>query len=824
MPSAINRFKDNHDVKAVLALLALASLLFVPMVCGRQALYWADYALVFYPWHVFKQQCFQEGILPLWNPYVLGGMPFVGNLQSAVFYPPNWFALLVAPHRGFLYFAWWHVVLAGLFQYGFLRSQRLSVLSSFLGAACFMLGGFVVCRLQYPTVLAVCVWLPLMCWLVERLWQRPNQSNTALLALVFGAQLLAGHLQMSAMNVLLLMGFAVSKSFTAHWSRRWTLLVCALCLGGFIAALQILPALGTLRESTRSQVDYQFVSIYSLPPWQVTTFLLPASFGHPSFNNYWGEGNYYELCGYLGVLPLIFALVGTFQRSHVPTFQRLRWYFAVAAVIGLLLAFGRYTPLHALLSHVPGFGAFKGPGRFLFCVAFCGSGLAALGAEGVLVDQPTSFALCRRLVAAFTGLLLAALAILLLAQAPTLSWMESALRHQFERIGVKLTTGDFGVVAQQFHQTVSADVVRVLILLLVLMVVLRGVPQWRGGVCVFVLIADLLPFGWRTIPTTDARFYDHVPPLVEPLRRDPTTFRVLTRPNVIVRAWSSQYVSFNGFGDTSLNHLNGWTDLMPPNLNMPYRVMSVEGYDPLRPARWHALLMHAQDRLNANANDTKLLDLLNTKYVITLNPTELENSSAWRRVGSGRPLLYENKNALPRAWFVGQVRSVASWEQARKVMDGAEFEPKKMAVVEYSATANPIRQGTSWTGDYEIRPNCLALQCFTSQPSFLVLSESWFPGWRATLDGQPHPMWRTDGVLRGMSVPAGTHKVTMTYAPTEFGVGSFFSMLGIAVIGAMACATRPRATSGSSGLRFPPGRTSLCESRSDSARSTAALA
>ncbi|MCS6861849.1 MAG: hypothetical protein NZT92_16205, partial [Abditibacteriales bacterium] len=112
MPSIINHIKSSHDVQAVLALLALASLLFAPMVGGGRAFYWADYALVFYPWHVFKQQCLREGALPLWNPYVLGGMPFVGNVQSAVFYPPNWLTLLVAPHRGFLFSAWLHVALA----------------------------------------------------------------------------------------------------------------------------------------------------------------------------------------------------------------------------------------------------------------------------------------------------------------------------------------------------------------------------------------------------------------------------------------------------------------------------------------------------------------------------------------------------------------------------------------------------------------------------------------------------------------------------------------------------------------------------------------
>ncbi|MCS6859623.1 MAG: YfhO family protein, partial [Abditibacteriales bacterium] len=697
---------------------------------------------------------------------------------------------------------------------------RLAVLSSFLGAACFMLGGFVVCRLQYPTILAVCVWLPLMCWLVERLWQRPNSFNTALLALAFGVQLLAGHLQMSAMNALLLGGFALLRSLPeechpphrdgsatvsrATLSRRWMLFLCGLCLGALLAAPQILPALGTLRESTRAQVDYQFLSIYSLPPWQMTMFLLPASFGHPSFDNYWGEGNYYELCGYLGVLPLILALVGAFQRSNLPTCQRasaptcqrLRWYFIIFALIGLLLAFGRYTPLHAWLSHLPGFGAFKGPGRFLFLVAFCGSGLAALGAEGALVARrrvkPIALALCGRIVAALTVLLAVLVTVLLLAQAAVMAWMESALRRQFGRIGVKLTMGDFGVVAQQFHQTVSADAVRVLLLLLVLLVALRRVPQWGGGICVFVLIADLLPFGWRTMPTTEARFYEQTPVLVAPLRRDPTTFRVLTRPNVIVRAWSSQYVSFNGFGDTSLEHLNGWTDLMAPNLNMPFGVMSVEGYDPLRPARWHALLMRAQDRLNANPNDTKLLDLLNVKYAITLNKTELENAPAWRRAWNGRPLLYENKNVLPRAWFVRQVKSVATWERARRFMDRAEFEPQKMAVVEGARVEfmGSWVHGviTWWTGDYEVRPNRLALRCSTSQAAFLVLSEAWFSGWRAALNGEPQPLWRTNGVLRGMSLPAGQHTVTMTYAPTEFSVGCFLAMMGMATVVAMALA------------------------------------
>jgi hypothetical protein len=461
------------------------------------------------------------------------------------------------------------------------------------------------------------------------------------------------------------------------------------------------------------------------------------------------------------------------------------------AGIGLLLAFGRYAPLHALSTYIPGFSSFKGPGRFLFLVAFSGSGLAALGFEAVFTAKHTSLGFCRRIVSGLAGFLTVAMFALFFFQTQLLPSVASALRSQFQRIGVQLTVGDFASVTQQFYLTISADIVRVwglLFLLTVAMYLVRR-PKGMASICLGVLLADLLPFGWRTIPTTEARFYEHAPHVVQRLQDDATPFRVLPRPNVIVRAWSSAYVSFNGFGDRSLPHLRGWLDLMSPNLNMPCGIASVEGYDPLRPARWHELLRHAQDRLNANRDDTKLLDMMNVKFVATLNAHELEGSPTWSLIERGRPLLYENHHALPRAWFVEKVRAVASWEQAKRVMDTAEFDPRRTAVVECQDATAPKDAGLAPSSKLELPrnfPYISSLEKVESPSAFLVLSEAWFPGWRAALNGKPHPMWRANGVLRGMSVPAGRHEVKMVYAPTEFRMGTFVSLLSVASLIALS--------------------------------------
>lgn len=347
------------------------------------ALLW-DSMAQFYPWRVLLQRGLQSGELPLWNPYQYCGYPFVGNGQSALFYPPNWLLLWI-PVNYFLGLSLaLHWLLSGLLTYLLCRTLGLRPGAAALAGIIFETSGFMIAWCELPTVVNTMAWLP-GAWLgVEWLFRR-RRGGLAMVALSLGLTLLAGHLQFAAYVWLATGVYALLRGL-ARWVARRRAPVAALALAVVLAlgvgAPQVLPTLELGLASPRgaqgaSLEGWQFQKTRALLPVELVTFLFPEAAGDPVTGGYRGF-SFTEHCGYAGVFAVLFALLGI-------AWRRDRWalLYALGAVAAVSIAMA--GPLAYLLYfYVPKLGQAGNFARILGVYTLCLAVLAGMGFDRLL--------------------------------------------------------------------------------------------------------------------------------------------------------------------------------------------------------------------------------------------------------------------------------------------------------------------------------------------------------------------------------------------------------------------------------------------------------
>lgn len=355
--------------------------LLYPLVLQGRSLYWGDIFLYFYPLESYVRDQMRAGAIPLWNPFVLCGQPLVGNPQSWVFYPtsavlpfmPVWLYLTLNTLL--------HLCLAGGGTYLFLRRLTHDRIAALLGGITYMGSGFLMARLQFPTMIMAAAWLPWMLALVDRMVDRPGVGYAALLALVVALEILAAHTQLTYLSFVCAILYALARlwQIRGHRARAETAFVAmagALLLGMAAAMVYLLPALQIFSLSTREKLTWMQANRFVLLPEQLINFIWPTFYGNPANGDYWGEGNFWEPCVYLGVIPLVLALYAAFRAATRPATR----FFAVLGFVSLWLAMGRFGGLYFLAFHgVPGLASFHDPARFAFVTTFCFACLAAFG-------------------------------------------------------------------------------------------------------------------------------------------------------------------------------------------------------------------------------------------------------------------------------------------------------------------------------------------------------------------------------------------------------------------------------------------------------------
>ncbi len=364
-------------------LLLLMAIYFWPQLVQGKVLYWGDIGLYFTPMQTFLRENLRVGRVPLWNPWIMCGTPYVGNPQTWPLYPVTALLPLCSASYFLNLTVALHVWLAGVGTYLFARcALGLGRTGALLAAITFMFGGQLVSKEQFPNMVQAAAWLPWVLFCLDRLRQRRRVSDALWLGIVLGMQLLAAHPQMTLLTLYLAAAWGI-WSFGSNRPQPKEIglvfLSGSLALG--LAAGQILPTLGLFRDASRQKLSFLLVNRFFLPTNELGNFVLPRLHGHPYFGDWTARGNFWETCCYVGWLPCLLSLVGMAAAWRKGGMTSAR-FWTLVFVVGVWMSLGGAGVLyHAAYHFLPGFRSFHDPARCLLWACFALSLLAGYGWE-----------------------------------------------------------------------------------------------------------------------------------------------------------------------------------------------------------------------------------------------------------------------------------------------------------------------------------------------------------------------------------------------------------------------------------------------------------
>ncbi len=782
---AAERFPEFHSVKAPLL----------------------DVVQQYFPWRKFYAESFRQGELPLWNPFMFCGTSFVGNGMSAIFYPLNLLFVAMPVETAFGWVAWLHLVLVGIFMFGFLR-QFVSPVSALTGAIAFQLCGFFIAWLAYLPLLCTAIWLPAALWAFEvgrrtRGAGRGKKFFFALLAgYAIGMALLAGHPQVGfyvlwAFAVYVAVRMMVDLATKAEW--HWDLIIgfLAILCGFAFGAPQFLPLTEMAKISFRSSAEPLTAAVGNRLTFdQLVRLFIPSFFGD------WRSGthllwdfarfNFVERTGYPSVVAFLLAVVGVFSwkmawREHRLSVEPVpRPPFLVPLLVGVIFAFVGLLAASVPIVHrfmalgLPGTKAFVGISRALFLFDFGIAILAAIGVE-FLAQQENHHAVKRVLrpspLAPFA--LVVALVFMAICVSQGVTVHAGTAFHPLLR--------DFTM--SQIYRWLIFTALGTFTIFLTFRLRAHAPAHshtWLLYALPFLIAVDLLTFAWAQHPEADKAMAFFETPSIR---------------------WLKQHIGTQRFIAVGTDAVKHWT---PSNTLMFYGLRDAQGSDSLMAMRIFRFLQtwdanSPLHRAFAVRNfNSPLLDLMAVRYVVAAEPLGADERKDLRLVHAGDLWIYENPDALPRAFVVTEWRLLKSPQNALQQIKSPDFDPRRFAVLE---SARDMKQRTIAGESVIPRPsspvprpvrfldrvNMLQMEVELPQSASLIVADGAYPGWRAFVKQDAKFMeqgegWRELPVFianysfRAVLLSEGKWQVVWVYFPSSVIVGLFLCLCAIGAI------------------------------------------
>lgn len=719
-------------VLALLVFVFLRPLLFPP---PGQAAGGTDIRALFVPWFEGARQAIRQGRLPLWDPQLFGGYPFLSNPQVAFFYPPTWLSWLLPVRIAISWLLAFHLLATGVGMMLFMRAEGASRYGALMAAVTLTFSGFASARINagHLGVLSTLAWLPWL--LVAFKWSMDRGSLWAATAggLPLAFSILAGHTTSLLYVGLIWSAYALYRAQKGSLRLAAGHLLVAGLAGAALSAVQLLPLLQLAALSSRAAMaTFDSAADFSLPAAHLITLFVPEYFGEPLRLGYWSVPVFEEYVYYAGVLPLLTLPLLLRRRG------RHTWFFVALMTGGLWLALGRQSILYRLLyDWVPPFRLARAPARAAFLFTFGAS--AALGV--VLTawrKRPDDEALGATLRWTTIGGAVAASAALAATGAVF------ALRQPGEGSG------------RLWHQ--AGGWAWLLLLLLVgtgaLWLYLGGDSGSRArraaaGALFLLLLADLWGFGYKFVR-------------LEPTAPD-TMWRVareaIGSSELRVLPWGVPIFEQNGAAQAGLN--------------------SIFGYN--------ALSLAANERLTSSVPDPRstAYDLFSVGYVVAPVPLDsfVEGEGGLRLLESrSNTWVYARPGVLPLVRFVSAVETISDGNAAIARIHESDFSPESTVILDQAPPCQPdanpaLPAATAHLLDHDDT----TWRIVTDSPaeSILVVSESAYPGWTVTIDDLPAEPLTAYTALRAVCVPPGKHIVQWTFRPVILGIGAGISVLAL---------------------------------------------
>jgi hypothetical protein len=740
-----------------------------------------DLVSFLFPTYRFAAAEIARGALPLWNPTLYGGAPFISDIQAGFLYLPNLLLFWWQPDFGYRTMqalVIGHIAWAGLGMYALLRvlgwpRTPVSRPAACFGALAFMFSDPFLVHLGNLNLIAVLSWLP---WVLATYthalhgtFHARGRMWLAAAGILFALANYAGHAQ-SSLYIGLALGIYMLGWVWRQWPQaHWRAVVAGggrLFIVGALAILLsapiLLPAIELTGYTERSAFNYQDTTLFSLAPAQLIGILTPGFFGHgPALH--WSLWDRVET-PYAGIPTALLALGALLLAPR--EIRRRLWTWGLLAGVGLLAGLGVYAIVHGWLTVLlPPLAQMRAPARALI---LWNTGLAVMGAVGIdLLIRYGRDALASPGGMQWRGFLKRG-AQLWFAIILPLAYLTLFLTQENETAFLRASVALLALVF-----------VAIWWLATWLAVAGQQAGWWSGNVAATILTALLF------LDLSSASAYTDISP------DDPTT------------GFDHQAIFDFLRGDTETFRIDTRTDIQDrwqPDTAALYGLEDVGGIvNPLSLRQWQ------QQWEATGGRATRAYDMLNVKYVLVRDGTPLpEGKFELAYDAEGELAVYRNTDFMPRAWVVHAARLASDVDNAFAQLQAPDFDPLTTVII----LDNAELQGATPFGSLPAAPpaeaseatftanrnNALTISVDAAAPGFLVLSELWYPGWHAVVHGTDqtteHAVIHANGALRAVPVPAGHSTVELTFRPAGWRWGRVLAGLGMLALAMLLLSTQ----------------------------------
>ncbi len=708
-----------------------------------------DVVSFIYPMQIYAIDLLKNGVLPLWNPLILAGTPLMANFQSAPFSPMNFLYFIFSNIDAWSLQIIFQPLLGSIFLYLLLRHLQRSKWASIAGGLFYSFAGFMLIWLEWNGHSLVAAFFPLIILLTLKFLESGKNIYGILLSIVIALQIFSGYPQVILYEFLSLgiLGLAFNHKWILNL-KKVILLSIFICVGVGLASIQILPGLELLNSSQRKIEINE--NKWAFLPWQmVITFVAPDYYGNHSTYNYWGPADYTLSTGYSGVIVVILACLGilVYTKEKAVKFSM--------GIIALALFMAFPNPLTVAIKE-SGFLGLQAASAHRITVLFnLGFAiLAAFGLDAILQKRVDLIKITRSLYIPI---------VLLFGFGIATVFMIINYGKELPDLNSNLIVG----VRNLLFPT------GLLILASLLLFLSLRFKKFATHITLFLILLslfELFRFGWKFTPFSPKEFVFPKTPVLEFLQSQEKPFRVAAE-NVI-----------------------------PINMMMPYRIETIEGYDAVYPvvvAKYLAVLnsnqidAKAMGRYGSVTNmDSPLLDLANVKYIFALKkdkdgkpdstgeiPDKFKRPFLRQVFEDKSVVILENTRAKPRAFFIADWDVETDDQKTLAKLIDEDFIGNKKIIVKNNIDQMGVNLGNDSSVSF-VRYNGSddLMKVKTDHDGFLFISDSWYPGFKAEVDGLDVPVLQANYAFRAIPVKNGTHVVRIYYQPDSFEMGKMLSL------------------------------------------------
>lgn len=727
-----------------------------------------DEAREFFPLLDFTYDSLKQGSVPLWNPYNFSGYPHFANWASAIFYPFHIAFFFLSKTNALIFMKITSLILAGFFTYLYLTSLKLSSKSSFFGSITFAFSSIlVVWSAEIWQSVHSFIWLPLVLFSIEKYFNDKKIIYLFLGSFSLSLSVLAGYTHPTIYVFLFSLSYVFLKVFSsfnlAKNIKQIFPFFIMFVLGLLLSAVHLIPSVEFFFNAPRQEIALTNINLNFLLKFpKIVTFFVPDFFGHFSTGNlfYKGPGQYYEQMIYLGVVTLVLTPLSFFLKKY----KRYFLYFLAWAIISLASVFDLPSSKIIYFLKIP-YLSTAIPIRIIFITVFSFSVLSAFGVEWWFNSSR------KDLKKIFISLLPLIIIYGLIAVFILLAFYQKVKINNFPRNWYLISFRNFVIPGFIFF---------VSLILIFLGLQTKRLKIIAFSFLVIISFVQSFMFTHKYLSFTEKELIYPPHPLIKYVQAN---------------------LGFNrywGYGNSSLEN----------NFATVYKIYSPEGYDPLNVKHYNELLSSANtgdfqgiasrsDALipnqdlaptrDTNTKRLKLLDLLGVKLVgyLQLNGEKaVENDHfklVWEKEGFQ---IYENKKSFNRAFLLSQIEFASSREETiKKVFDPKTDLLEKVILEDKNVPNLDLKRDVgSFAKIVDYKPGKVVVEANTNTPQVLILSDTYYPGWTAKINGNPTKIYKANYTFRAVFLPSGKSQVVFYYRPKSLYIGSAISLVSIFAI------------------------------------------